>query len=194
MTITAQHPAPPLQGDPVGFARARVDAALDQLAAAVAEHLTGAVDPLGVAGWARRAEARIAAVRLVALGEAERRGAARAVGALGTAAWLTGQGVAPGVARRDVALAGALADPDHDRTRGRLASGGLTPEQAIVITRAKGALSDQVTAEQRAKFETGLLGPSLHLHTAPAGDRGAAGRGPGRPGRVRGPGTRRTRG
>ena len=86
MTITAQHPATPLVGDPLLLARARVDAALDQLVAAVAEHLSGGVDPLAVAGWARRVEARVAAVRLVALGEAERQGAARTVGALGTAA------------------------------------------------------------------------------------------------------------
>ena len=91
MTITAQHPAPPLAGDPLGLARARVDAALDQLAATVAQHISGAPDLLGVAGWARRVEARVAAVRLVALGEAERRGAARKVGATGTAAWLSGQ-------------------------------------------------------------------------------------------------------
>ena len=126
MTITAQHPATPLAGDPLLLAQARVDAALDQLAAMVAHRRGDAVDPLAVAGWARRAEARVAAVRLVALGEAERRGAARTVGATGTAAWLSGQGVAPGVARRDVALAGALTDPDHEGTRDRLAAGGLT--------------------------------------------------------------------
>ena len=157
MTITAQHPATPLQGDPLMHARARVDAALDQLAAAATEHLSGAGDPLAVAGWARRVEARVAAVRLVAGGEAERRGAARSVGATGTAAWLSGQGVAPGVARRDVALAGALSDPDHEGTRDRLASGGLTPEHAIVITRAKDGLSEHVSVEQRAAFEADLL-------------------------------------
>ena len=157
MTITEQHPATPLAGDPLLLAQVRVDAALDQLAAMVAHRLTDDVDPLAVAGWARRVEARVAAVRLVALGEAERRGAARAKGALGTAAWLSGQGVAPGVARRDVALAGALADPDHEGTRDRLASGGLTPEHAIVITRAKDALSDGVSVEQRAAFEKDLL-------------------------------------
>ena len=181
MTITAQHPAPPLMGDVgdlLGPARARVDAALDQLAAAVAQHLQGAVDPLVVAGWARRAEARVAAVRLVALGEAERRGAARKVGALGTAAWLSGQGVAPGAARRDVALAGALTDPDHEGTRDRLASGGLTPEQAIVITRAKDALSDGVTDQQRAEFEADLLdqAPSCTPHQLETAARRAAAR------------------
>ena len=178
MTITAEHPATPLQGDPLGPARARVDAALDQLAAAVAQHLQGAVDPLAVAGWARRAEARVAAVRLVALGEAERRGAARKVGALGTAAWLSGQGVAPGAARRDVALAGALTDPDHEGTRDRLASGGLTPEQAIVITRAKDALSDGVTDQQRAEFEADLLdqAPSCTPHQLETAARRAAAR------------------
>ena len=65
--------------------------------------------------WGRRVEARVAAVRLAALAEADGRDAARKMGALGTASWLMGQGVAPGVARREVALAGALADPDHAR-------------------------------------------------------------------------------
>ena len=77
-------------------ARARVDAALDQLGAAIAEHVGALADPLAVAGWARQAEARIASVRMTVLAEADRRGAARKVGALGTAAWLSGQGVAPG--------------------------------------------------------------------------------------------------
>ena len=99
-------------------ARARVDAALDQLGAAIAEHVGALADPLAVAGWARQAEARIASVRMTVLAEADRRGAARKVGALGTAAWLSGQGVAPGVARREVALAGALAREGH-AARGR---------------------------------------------------------------------------
>ena len=178
MTITAQHLVEPSVGDPLVLAQARVDAAVDQLAAAVADHIVDACDPLAVAGWARRVEARVAAVRLAALGEAERRGAARTVGALGTAAWLSGQGVAPGVARRDVALAGALADPDHDRTRGRLASGGLTPDQAIVITRAKDGLSDQVSVEQRAAFEADLLdqAPSCTPHQLQTAARRAAAR------------------
>ena len=33
----------------------------------------------------------------------------------------------------------------------------MSPEQALVITRAKDALSDGVSAERRARFETDLL-------------------------------------
>ena len=107
--------------------RARVDAAFDQLAAAAAEGLAGVADPLEVAAWGRRVEARVAAVRLAALAEADRRGAARNVGALGTEAWLTGQGVAAGAARRDVALAGALADPESCGDPGPARLRWLTP-------------------------------------------------------------------
>src|SRR5664279_2424651 len=140
--------------------RARIDRALDDLGTT---RIDGHPTPLDLASWARSAEARLAAFRLAALAEAERQGTARSKGALGTAAWLKGQGQGASAARRDVALAGALAEPGHAATRGMLASGQIMPEQAMVVTEATDALSDQVTAQERAGFQTSLLAQATTL-------------------------------
>lgn len=134
--------------------RACIDSDLAQLTSV---SLEGSATALKLTAWARAAEARLSAFRLSALAEAERRGAARTKGALGTAAWLQGQGQGAGAARRDVSLAGAPADPGHAATRDMLALGRIVPEQALVVTEATDALSDAVTAGERAQFEAGLL-------------------------------------
>jgi hypothetical protein len=72
----------------------RIGAVLDELTAV---DLAGVADPLDIARRARAAESRLSAFGLSALAEAERQGAAR--------------------------TAGALADPDHSKTREGLASG-----------------------------------------------------------------------
>ena len=148
--------------------RERIDTDLSLLASASVQ---GAPNPLDLAAWARASEARLSAFRLSALAEAERQGAARTKGALGTAAWLKGQGQGAAAARRDVALAGSLAEPENEATRDMLAAGRIMPEQALVVTEATDALSDQVSPEERAEFVAGLLvqaqtlDPS-HLFTA----------------------------
>ena len=68
-----------------GDVRVRMDALLGELTTLT---LAGVADPLDAARWARAVESRVSAFRLAALAEAERAGAARKVGALGTAAWL----------------------------------------------------------------------------------------------------------
>jgi Domain of unknown function (DUF222) len=99
--------------------------------------------------------------------------AARVDGAadpLGLAAWAK-------AARRDVALAGALADPAHAQARDALASGRVGAEQAAVVTAATDALSEAVTAEQRSAFEADLLAQAQTLDPwalAKAADRAAA--------------------
>ncbi len=148
--------------------RERIDTDLSQLASASVQ---GAPNPLDLAAWARASEARLSAFRLSALAEAERQGAARTKGALGTAAWLKGQGQGAAAARRDVTLAGSLADPEHEATRDMLAAGRIMPEQALVVTEATDALSDQVSPEKRAEFVAGLLAQAQtldpsHLFTA----------------------------
>src|SRR5664279_5496095 len=140
--------------------RARIDRALDDLGTT---RIDGHPTPLDLASWARAAEARLSAFRLAALAEAERQGAARSKGALGTAAWLKGQGQGSGAAKRDVALAGALSEPANAATREMLASGRIMLEQAMVVTEATDALSDAVTTEERAGFQTRLLAQATTL-------------------------------
>jgi Domain of unknown function (DUF222) len=133
---------------------ARADAVLGELATA---QVKGAQDPLGLAAWAKAAEAKLAAFRLAAVAEAQAQGAARKGGALGVAEWLTGQGSGAAAARREVALAEALADPAHAQARDALASGRVGAEQAAVVTAATAALTDAVSAGQKARFEKELL-------------------------------------
>jgi hypothetical protein len=133
---------------------AQADAVLSELAAA---RVDGAADPLGLAAWAKAAEARLSAFRMAALAEAEAQGAARKAGALGTAEWLKGQGSGAAAAKREVALAGALASSEHAQARDALASGRVGAEQAAVVTAAADALSGAVRMEQKAQFEKDLL-------------------------------------
>jgi hypothetical protein len=146
---------------PAGSGSARVSAVRGRIDRDLADltqlRLQGSPDPLDLAAWARAAQARLEAFRLAALAEAEEQGAARKAGALGTAAWLKGQGSGAKAARRDVKLAGALAEPAHAQAREALASGRVGAEQTAVVTAATDALSGAVSLEQRDAFEARLL-------------------------------------
>ena len=146
----------------VPLGAAALPAWLDELEAVLAEGadvdvrglsdgaLLAAVGRLGAAG------SRIAAVKLAALAEADRRGAAKsAAGALSTGQWLRTQGVNPGAAAREVALAGSL--ERNQATRGALASGLISVEQAQVVAAAVDALSEAVPDDERAAAQARLI-------------------------------------
>ncbi len=109
-----------------------------------------------------RAGSRIAAVKLAAVAEVDRRGAARrTTGAISTAGWLRADGMGAGAAARQVGLAAALVE--HDRTRRALASGVIDPERAQVITAALDGLSERVGEQDRGQLEARLLAQAGRL-------------------------------
>ncbi len=123
-----------------------------------------AVDPAGLGGGeqaellqqVRRAEARLAAVRLGLLAAADRARTARACGAADTGQWAAALGrLDPAEAHRQVGLATSLAGTPA--TRAALAEGEISTEHAEVITRADRQLPDHVTTVQRASVEQALV-------------------------------------
>jgi hypothetical protein len=155
--LAVETPPPAVAGGAALAAlRERVNLALDALTELDLDAI-GAREQLDLVRWLTSAESHLASVRLGAVAAVDRLGAARKVGALSTAAWLRSEGAGAAAARRDVDLAEALGEPDHDQTRRGLARGRFTPEHAIVITQAKDRLSDQVHPTARAAFEADLL-------------------------------------
>lgn len=103
-----------------------------------------------------RAEARIAALRLQVLAEAERTKAAESVGAASTGAWAARLANADqATAQRQVGLAHDLDRRPAARTA--LADGAISAEHAAVIMQADRQLPARVSAEQRDVVEAALV-------------------------------------
>jgi hypothetical protein len=127
-----------------------VESVLDRLALVDVAGLDGrtslaAARRLGV--LARRVEA----ARLAMLARADELDAARASGAVSTAAWLRAQGERPGAAKRDVALARKL--EANEQTAQLMAGGLISSDHAVVVTKA----TDQLPADLRPVGESALL-------------------------------------
>lgn len=133
------------------------------------------LDPRGTAGGKAahevvrqvdRAIARLQAVRLAAVAEAERSGAPAQAGATGTSAWLASVSRSGGAAAaRDVKLAAAL-DDGLVGTREALGHGSVSSEHAHVIAGAMAQLPEHLTADQRATVETALVAQAEQLDPA----------------------------
>ena len=152
---------PPSGGVRLSAALDDLDLAAGALAVIDARELT---DREALAGVRRLVELanRLAASRLALLAEVDRRGAVgRATGATSTAAWLRSTGVGAGAAVREVELAGGLTR--HEATRDALTSGGITADQAAVISGALDRMSDDVGAEVVAAAERRLLDNAARL-------------------------------
>ena len=124
-----------LQASPVPGCVAAADAAIDDALAADAWMMTdGELEAAVVA--AARLEARVAALRLDLAAEADRREAAAASGAAGTAAWLGRlTGDSRSVAAGGLRLGRLLGDT-YAATRTAFASGRVNVEQVRVILNA----------------------------------------------------------
>jgi hypothetical protein len=110
-----------------------------------------------------RAISRLQAVRLAAVAEADRAGAAEQAGASGTSAWLaTVSRTGGAAASRDVRLASAL-DDGLDQTRDALGSGSVSSDHAQVIAKAMSQLPTQLTPDQRGTIEATLVKRAEHL-------------------------------
>jgi len=137
-------------------------AAIERLSACV-EELAG-VDATGLSGSdqaeplkeVRRAETRLAAVRLAVLAAADQAQTARACGAADTGQWAAAVGrLDPVEGHRQVDLAKALSG--RSVTREALAEGTISTEHAEVIARADRDLPSGVTDEQRRQIEADLV-------------------------------------
>ena len=133
-----------------------VHAVLDGLARADLLGLSCAGQATALAEW-RRAESRIAELRLRLLAVAEATGTARLAGAASTGAW------AAGVTRDDSAdtarqtrLAERL-DRSHGATRTALSHGRLSQKHAEVIVEATGKLPAGLSPDQRRVVEESLV-------------------------------------
>jgi hypothetical protein len=140
-----------------------------QAAAAVKQVLAGlgwleelALWPLGsgellaLAEGLQRAATGVSAQALRAVAEVDSRGLAVDAGAPSTAAWLTGTvRMRPGLARRQVALARALAE--CPATAQALAEGQVSVEHAEVITRAMADLPASLDEPTMVQAETTLI-------------------------------------
>ena len=116
-----------------------------------------------------RSVARLQARVLATTREIDSRGAAGKVGAPSTAAWLKGRvGVAPGAAKREVALAREL-DVDLPVLRDALATGELSLGHARVVADAIGALPGGVDAATRSRGETFLVREAATRNVAALG-------------------------
>ena len=107
-------------------------------------------------------EAKVAALKLDALAEADARRLAEDDGSTGTDAWaakLTGSTRA--VMNGGIWLANLLRDK-YDATREAFAAGGINEAQVRVIVRAAEDLPDGVTEQQRAEAEAGLVAKAVH--------------------------------
>ncbi|MCX6397114.1 MAG: DUF222 domain-containing protein [Propionibacteriales bacterium] len=120
------------------------------------------VDRLGPSGQGQllreltRAEARIAALRLRVLAEADRSRTAFQAGAASTGQWAAGLVNADQArAHHDVGLAQGL--DRRSATRQALAGGEISQEHAAVIVRADRDLPPTVTPQQRETVETDLV-------------------------------------
>lgn len=138
----------------------------DRVEAARAEVQAAAAVPLGsVEQWElgstlaalTRLEAQVAALKLEVLAEADRRQVADEAADTGTDAWaarLTGSNRA--VMAGGLRLARLLNETYH-ATRDAFAAGKITVDQVQVIVKAADKLPSQVTEEQRALAEQGLV-------------------------------------
>ena len=110
--------------------------------------------------------ARIHAVRLALLAEADRCQVAAPTGLSGTPAWLAATTRTDGAtASRDVTLASAL-DTTRPATRQALTAGDLSTEHAHVIATATTALPDGLRPDQRTAIEASLVTAARHLDPA----------------------------
>jgi hypothetical protein len=110
--------------------------------------------------------ARVHAVRLALLAEADRCDVAAQSGASGTPAWLAATTRTDGAtASRDVRLASAL-DTTLPATRQALTAGDLSTDHAHVIATATTALPDGLRPEQRTAIEASLVTAARHLDPA----------------------------
>lgn len=110
----------------------------------------------GIAGVAVL-KAQVAALELTLAAEADRRRVAQSLGATGTDAWLAQlTGGTRAAAADGLWLARRLQETYH-ATREALADGGINEDQARVVVRAAERLPDDVTPEQRAAAEAGLV-------------------------------------
>jgi hypothetical protein len=110
--------------------------------------------------------ARIHAVRLALLAEADRCQVAAPTGLSGTSAWLAATTRTDGAtAARDVALAAAL-DTTLPATRDALTAGDLSTEHARVIATAASQLPRGLGSEQRTAIEASLVTAARHLDPA----------------------------
>jgi hypothetical protein len=147
-------PTPSVRGVFVDALFDRFDALLDEITGV---DLAGAGDS-DLLRWGQRSGmglSRLTAVKLAIVAEVQRQGAARSAGATSAAAWLRGEGMAAGAARRQVDLAEALLE--HEQTREALAKGRINSDQASVIATAMDALSQAVAPECKAEAEASLL-------------------------------------
>lgn len=109
-----------------------------------------------------RAEARIIALRLGVLADAERSDTAAEVGAASTGQWAASiSRTDPARAHSDVSLAQDL--ERRRATRHALAEGSISSEHAAVIVRADRDLPPAVTAEQREAVEARLVAQAQTL-------------------------------
>lgn len=104
-----------------------------------------------------RAIARLQAVRLGLIAEADRAEVATDAGMAGTGSWLAAHTRTDGgTAAAQVRLATALAD-DLPATKTALAAGDLSPEHAAVIVNATSRLPAGLDAGERSKVEVALV-------------------------------------
>jgi hypothetical protein len=143
--------------------RSAVHVALEAAAAGVAR--AAAVAPATVTGRdlgeavaaAARLEAQVAALRLGLLAEADRRQVAADTGASGTDAWVAKlTGSTPRAAAAGVRLARLLTGR-YAGTREAFAAGTINADQTRVIVEAAERLPADVTVEERAVAEAGLV-------------------------------------
>jgi len=120
-----------------------------------------------------QAEGALAGVRTRLLAEMDARELAQVLGTASTAAWLTSSGrVGPGVARRMVATAQALAE--LPRTARELSVGEISEAHAAAVVAAVSAIAEAcpVSAELRSACERQLVDTALSGTPAAVGRRG----------------------
>ncbi len=112
------------------------------------------------------AQARLSALTLALLAQADRAGLAGHDGQISLTAWLREHvRVAPGEAKRHIRLAKAL--EERATTRVALAAGSFPAASAAVVTDAVAALPDEVDEETKVKAEVYLAGEA-HEHDTSA--------------------------
>jgi uncharacterized protein DUF222/HNH endonuclease len=141
---------------PASVAVEALDAALTMLAGANLWSLPEG-ELLGLRRDLAATTARLAAVTLAATREIDGRGAAVAVGAPSTEAWLRGSlHLTPGAAKEEVTLAAALSG-ELSATGAALAEGAVSLAHAAQIARAAAAMPPAVPAATRRAGEAFLL-------------------------------------
>jgi hypothetical protein len=109
------------------------------------------------------AGARLTALRLAALAQADRTDVAATVDATSTTGWLRSRlPVTAPAAARDLRLARTLDAERHRATSAALAAGHVLADQAAVIAAAVDDLPVSVTDAERRKAEEQLLGEARH--------------------------------